>query len=188
MSSSVRENDYHVPLHVVHLDQDDPRKCSARRMAKAGNAILHFDARRAPKRGFLLDPNCGVLMGPDDKITIDRGGSIVALDCSWKRVEESLDAISRHTRLEGRTLPVLLAANPISWGKPGRLSTSEAFAASLYILGRKEQARAVLSSFPYSDQFFKLNMEPLEAYYDAKTNAELSEIQWEFFDRPISEP
>jgi|TARA_B100001996_G_scaffold69301_2_gene50630 pre-rRNA-processing protein TSR3 len=157
-------------------------------MAKAGNAILHFDARKAPKRGFLLDPSSGVLMGPDDKITIDRGGSIVALDCSWKRVEESLDTISRYTRLEGRTLPVLLAANPISWGKPGRLSTSEAFAASLYILGRKEQARSILSSFPYSDQFFKLNMEPLEAYHDAKTNAELSEIQWEFFDRPISEP
>ena len=112
MSSSTRENEDTVPLHVIHLDQDDPRKCSARRMAKAGNAILHFDVRRAPKRGFLLDPSSGILMGPDDKITVDRGGSIVALDCSWKRVDESLDAISRHTRLQGRTLPCLLYTSP----------------------------------------------------------------------------
>ncbi len=184
MSSSARAIDDSVPLHVVHLDQDDPRKCSARRMAKAGDAILHFDIRGAPKRGFLLDPSSGKLMGPDDKKSIDRGGSIVALDCSWKRIEESLESISRHTRLEGRTLPVLLAANPVSWGKPGRLSTSEAFAASLFILGREEQARIILSSFPYGDNFFNLNIEPLIAYRDAKSNEELSEIQWEFFDRP----
>ena len=184
MSSSARAIDDSVPLHVVHLDQDDPRKCSARRMAKAGNAILHFDVRRAPKRGFLLDPNSGKLMGPDDRKSIDRGGSIVALDCSWKRIGESLEAISRHTRLEGRTLPVLLAANPVSWGKPGRLSTSEAFAASLFVLGREKQARIVLSSFPYGDSFFDLKYEPLIAYRDAKSNEELSEIQWEFFDRP----
>ncbi len=188
MNSSTRMNDDPIPLHVIHLDQDDPRKCSARRMAKAGSAILHFDVRRAPKRGFLLDPSSGILMGPDDKITVDRGGSIVALDCSWKRVDESLDSISRHTRLQGRTLPVLLAANPVSWGKPGRLSTSEAFAASLYILGRENQARSVLSSFPYGDNFFNLNKEPLMAYREAKNNAELSELQWEFFDRPTNAP
>ena len=116
--------------------------------------------------------------------SVSRGGSIVALDCSWKRLEESLDSISKHTRLEGRTLPVLLAANPISWGKPGRLSTAEAFASSLYILGRKEQAKRILSCLPYGDAFLELNRMPLEAYSDAETNQELAEVQWEFFDRP----
>ena len=183
--SSLRKNEFEdVPLHVIHLDQDDPKKCSARRLSKHGHAVLHKSTRGAPKRGFLLDPSSGILMGPDDMKSVSRGGSIVALDCSWKRLEESLDSISKHTRLEGRTLPVLLAANPISWGKPGRLSTAEAFASSLYILGRKEQAKRVLSCLPYGDAFLELNRLPLEAYSEALTNHELAEVQWEFFDRP----
>ena len=123
-------------------------------------------------------------MGPEDMKSVSRGGSIVALDCSWKRLEESLDSISRYTRLEGRTLPVLLAANPVSWGKPGRLSTAEAFASSLYILGRKDQAKRILSCLPYGGSFLELNRMPLEAYSEASTNEELAELQWEFFDRP----
>jgi len=184
MSSSQKNELDDVPLHVIHLDQDDPKKCSARRLSRHGHAVLHRSTRSAPKRGFLLDPSSGVLMGPDDLKSISRGGAIVALDCSWKRLDESLDSIAKHTRLEGRTLPVLLAANPISWGKPGRLSTAEAFASSLYILGRKEQARRILSCLPYGETFLELNSLPLEAYSETKTNQELAEVQWEFFDRP----
>ena len=121
--SSLRKNEFEdVPLHVIHLDQDDPKKCSARRLAKNGHAILHKSTRAAPKRGFLLDPSSGILMGPDDMMSVSRGGSIVALDCSWKRLEEALDSISKHTRLEGRTLPVLVDAEensslerPVAW-------------------------------------------------------------------------
>ena len=82
--SSLRKNEFEdVPLHVIHLDQDDPKKCSARRLSKHGHAILHKSTRAAPKRGFLLDPSSGVLMGPDDMKSVSLGGSIVALDCSW---------------------------------------------------------------------------------------------------------
>ena len=184
MSSSVKNSLDDIPLHVIHLDQDDPKKCSARRISQKGFATLHKNTRSAPKRGYLLDPSSGILIGPDDKDLIYRGGALVALDCSWKRLEESLNSISRHTRLEGRTLPVLLAANPVSWGKPGRLSTAEALASTLFILGREEQARNVLSCLPYGDTFFELNKHPLEAYSEAKSNKELAETQWEFFDRP----
>jgi ribosome biogenesis protein Tsr3 len=41
-----------------------------------------------------------------------------------------------------------------------------------------------MKPFRFSDSFFNLNNEPLEAYSRAKTNAELAEIQWEFFDKP----
>ena len=55
-----------VPLHIIHLDQDDPKKCTARKLASRDLARLHFDTRRPPRRGFLLDPSAGVILGPDD--------------------------------------------------------------------------------------------------------------------------
>ena len=79
-------------------------------------------------------------------------------------------------------LPLLLAANPVNWGKPFKMTTAEAIAASLYLVGREEQARDLLSSFRWGEQFFKLNKEPLEAYSEAKTSQELVDLQFEFFD------
>jgi pre-rRNA-processing protein TSR3 len=70
----------------------------------------------------------------------------------------------------------------VSWGKPGRLSTAEALAASLYLIGYKEQAFRLLSPFPFGDQFMELNKEPLNAYIEARSRKELTELQWEFFD------
>jgi len=135
---------------------------------------MHTDIRRSPKRGILLDPLAGRLLGPDDRSSIERGGALVGLDCSWKQIDESIEYLNKRTRLNGRTLPVVLAANPVSWGKPGRLSNAEAFAVSLVLLGRWEQARRIMQPFNYSDQFFQLN-------------EQLAELQWEFFDKPDSE-
>ena len=174
-----------VPLHIIHLDQDDPKKCTARKLARRGLAILHENMRRPPRRGFLLDPAAGVILGPDDLPLIERGEALVALDCSWKQLDTSLAGVkSRSPRLQGRTLPLVLAANPVSWGKPGRLSTVEALATCLMLLSREVQARKILRPFAWGEQFLTLNAEPLEAYAAATDRAELVEIQWEFFDKP----
>jgi len=84
-------------------------------------------------------------------------------------------------------LPLLLAANPVNWGKPGRLTTAEALATVLYLVGEREQAEQVLGAFRWGQRFFELNREPLDAYALAKTSAELVELQFEFFDieRPV---
>ena len=127
--------DRDVPLHIIHLDQDDPKKCTARKLASRDLAQLHFDTRRPPRRGFLLDPSAGTILGPDDLPLIEKGASLVALDCSWKQLDASLARIRKSSpRLEGRTLPLVLAATPISWGKPGRLSTVEALTVCLILL------------------------------------------------------
>ena len=83
-------------------------------------------------------------------------------------------------------MPVLLAANPVSWGKPGRLTTAEALCASVIISGRWDQGRKIMQQFPFGDEFLSLNHQPLLAYSKAKSNAELAAIQWEFFDEPNS--
>ena len=82
-----------VPMHIIHLDQDDPKKCTARAMHRIGEAIIHHDIRGAPRRGFLLDPSAGIVLGPDDRSMINRGAAIVGLDCSWKHLESSMTSI-----------------------------------------------------------------------------------------------
>ena len=173
-----------IPLHVIHLNQDDPRKCTSRKLAKRGECTLHTNPKKSPKRGLLLDPLSGILVGPDDQQSMERGSSIVSLDCSWKEIEGSLRLLYNSTNLQGRTLPIVLAANPVSWGKPGRLSNAEAFAVCLVIFDRWDEARQIMAPFKFGDEFFKLNELPLEAYSQAKTNYELAEAQWEFFDKP----
>ena len=174
-----------VPLHIIHLDQDDPKKCTARKLASRNLATLHFNTRRPPRRGFLLDPSSGIVLGPDDLPMISKGAALVALDCSWKRLDESIESISKKSpRLEGRTLPLVLAANPISWGNAGRLSTAEALAMCLVLLDKEDQAKRILAPFSWGEQFLTLNAEPLEAYKNAKSREEMLNLQWEFFDQP----
>ena len=173
-----------IPLHVIHLSQDDPQKCTSRKMARHGLTELHHDIRHTPRRGILLNPLSGRILGPDDAGEFSRGGCLVGLDCSWKQLDDSVQFLKNKTRLIGRTLPIVLAANPISWGKPGRLSNVEAFATSLFVLGHFKQARQVLRPFKFGEQFFTLNKEPLEAYSGAETNQQLADLQWEFFDKP----
>ena len=171
-----------VPLHVIHLHQDDPKKCTSRKLHQNGLVNLHESADSVPRRGYLLDPRAKTVLAPEDGRLISLGGSIVVLDCSWKKIEESLDLIDGRIRLEGRILPLLLASNPVSWGKVGRLSSAEALGASLAILGLWEQARAVVEPFPFGNQFLELNKEPLEAYSEADSREVIFEIQHEFFN------
>ena len=174
-----------VPLHIIHLEQDDPKKCTARKLASRDLATLHFSTRRPPRRGYLLDPSAGIILGPDDLPIINKGAALVALDCSWKRLDESLVKIkSASPRLESRTLPLVLAANPVSWGKPGRLSTVEALSMCLILMHKEEQARKILAPFSWGEQFLILNEEPLDAYKNAENRDQLVELQWEFFDKP----
>ena len=168
-------------IEAIHLDQDDPKKCTARKLERAGLIKCKSRISHAPKRGVLLDPLADHILSPADSRLV-AGGSLVALDCSWKKIEDSVRMIKRTTRLESRILPILLAGNPVSWGKRGRLSTAEALAASLYIVGLKEEAFEILKPFSFSDSFMSVNKEPLEAFASCSSGGEVIEVQWEFFD------
>ena len=93
----------------------------------------------------------------------------------------------KRTRLQARTLPLLLAANPVNWGKPSKLSTVEAIAAACVLMGEYEQAEIILSKFRWGNRFLELNAEPLEAYSAAKSSAELVALQFEFFDIEVDD-
>tara|TARA_Y100000766_G_scaffold220719_1_gene192798 strand:- start:460 stop:1002 length:543 start_codon:yes stop_codon:yes gene_type:complete len=171
-----------IPLHAIWLAQDDPKKNTAVRASRDDLLRLHKDFKRLPKRGVILEPLCGKVLGPEDREIFQKNGSLVALDCSWAQIERSVEHVMRRTRLEPRMLPLLLAANPVNWGKPGKLTTVEALAASLCLMGNELQARELLSKFRWGERFLELNREPLEAYASAKSSSELIALQFEFFD------
>jgi pre-rRNA-processing protein TSR3 len=178
-----------IPVHAIWLAQDDPKKNTAVRLSRRGDLKLHEKFNQLPRRGIILEPLCGKVLGPEDHaLLLKQGGALVGLDCSWAHIEDSVSQVMKKTKLQGRMLPLLLAANPVNWGKPGKMTTAEALAAALYLIGKEEQARKLLGAFRWGEQFFILNKEPLDAYRDAKSSSELVDLQFEFFDieRPES--
>ncbi len=172
-----------IQVHSLWLAQDDPKKNTAVISSKRGDIILHKKINSLPKKGIILEPLCGKIFGPEDHSLLNQeNGSLVGLDCSWKQIESSVDKVMRQTRLKPRMLPLFLAANPVNWGKPGKLTTIEALAAATYLTGNKEQASKLLSGFRWGERFIELNYEPLEEYSTAESSSELVELQFEFFD------
>ncbi len=166
-----------VPLFIYHAQQDDPKKCTARRMKKFGLATMYETAGKLPSGTILLDPTAEQAISPADRLMARKG--VCVLDCTWGEVER-LFPLLKSKRMKGRALPYLLAANPVNYGKPFMLSSAEAFVAALYILGYKEQAGEVAAKFKWGETFLTLNKEPLEAYAEAKDSADVIRVQQEF--------
>ncbi|WP_254839965.1 DUF367 family protein [Natronomonas marina] len=163
-----------MELHVRYEGDDDPEKCSARKLARFDLAELHRSVRATPP-GLVLDPHADVALSPADEPPDDR---LVALDCSW----ETADAEA--FRLDGphRALPFLVAANPVSYGTPFRLNTVEAFAGALCILGHREHAEEILGKFRWGHTFLELNEEPLRRYADCADSGAVVAVQSEYLD------
>jgi pre-rRNA-processing protein TSR3 len=121
----------------------------------------------------ILNPFTPKAFSPADQKQLKRGG-LAALDCSWVHAKEVFDLSSYWAP---RCLPYLVAANPVNYGVPTKLSTVEALAAALYIADFREQATELLSKFKWGLQFVTLNEELLEGYAQAKDSAGVVEVQ-----------
>ena len=131
--------------------------------------------RFIPRGSVVLNPVSQVAFSPADKESVLKSG-LVALDCSWKQAEE---VFNRSRGNNQRSLPYLIAANPINTYKPIKLSTAEAIAAALYILGDIDAAENILSVFKWGHSFITLNREWLDSYALCANSSEIVEIQTE---------
>jgi pre-rRNA-processing protein TSR3 len=75
----------------------------------------------------------------------------------------------------------MLAANPTNYSKLGKLSSAEALAGALYILGEKAQAIAIMDKFKWGHTFLELNSNLLEDYASAETEEQIMQLEREYF-------
>jgi pre-rRNA-processing protein TSR3 len=167
-----------VKIVIYHAGQDDPKKCSALKLKRFGLARLVHQIRWLPRGAIVLNPFSEKAFSLDDRqIIINRG--LAAIDCSWIYADQIFE-IGMHGSL--RALPFLIAANPVNYGTPTKLSTVEALAAALYIAGFREEAEMLLSKFKWGLEFIRLNQQLLDAYAQARDSTEVVELQKKFLE------
>ena len=161
-------------VFVIDYGQDDPAKCTAKKMAHMGLATEVTRKFHASNTTIVLNPFAGQLLTP-----LDVGcKSILAIDCSWNLAQE---VFFRKIGGKHRRLPALLAGNPTNYSRLGILSSVEAVGAALYILGEKEQATEYFSIYKWGPTFESLNHDPLEEYSKARSEEEIEALEKEYF-------
>ncbi|WPT12998.1 Ribosome biogenesis protein TSR3-like protein [Picochlorum sp. SENEW3] len=165
-SSEAVAGEIQIPLAMWDLGQCDKKRCTGTRLVRQGVVQELRLGQHFP--GVIMSPVGRSCVSMEDADLIESKG-LAVVDCSWNKLDDV-----PFGRIKGRAprlLPWMLAANPVNYGKPCKLSCAEAFAGALYICGRKDDSRAVLSRFKWGHSFFALNEELLELYA-ACTNAE----------------
>jgi pre-rRNA-processing protein TSR3 len=135
--------------------------------------------------GVVMSPRGENCVSAEDTSLIKAKG-LAVIDCSWNRIDEV--PFSKTRGVAPRLLPWLLAANPVNYGKPCKLSCAEALAGALYICGLREASEVVLSQFSWGHSFFELNSELLDRYAACKTAQEVIAAQQDYLENITRHP
>ena len=149
------------------LKQDDPKKCTAAKLVKFG---LAKSINQITSRTLILDPFSKKILLKSDKKLVS---TVTAIDCSW-----NLTSTVFSKKFSGihRKLPPLLAGNPVNYSKLNKLTTAEAIAAAVYIMGDSTLASSLLNKFKWGHTFYTLNESLLKDYSKAKSESNIVEI------------
>ncbi|MFQ5801244.1 MAG: DUF367 family protein [Candidatus Hydrothermarchaeales archaeon] len=162
-------------LYIYNAKQCNPKVCTGAKLGRLGLAKMVYSPLGIPKNSIVLSPFAEKVLSKKDS-SFDK---LTALDCSWEKASVVIPAIKNpHERI----LPVLVAANPVNYGKPTKLTTVEALAAALFILGHNKQSEELLGKFKWGLQFLKLNENLLNDYANCKDPVEILKVQREYFD------
>ena len=168
-----------VRVYVIRAGSDDPRKSTGLKLVRKGFAERIPPGRSLPPCTVLLTVFSEEVLSPLDRDLVSKCG-VAVIDSSWKEDIEVIRRLSTAWRGPRRILPALVAGNPINYGRISLLSSAEAVAAALYIVGYPEESLRVLSLFKWGKTFLDLNRELLEAYSRASSVDEVLRIQRDF--------
>ena len=96
-----------IRLVVYHANEDDPKKCTAKKLHRFGFATLQKNIRNISYSAILLNPFAEKSLSYED-VLIARKHGLVALDCSWATADRSFEFLK--TKTTSRALPFLLTA------------------------------------------------------------------------------
>lgn len=172
-------------ITIFHANQCDPKKCT-------GTKLWHFYRQgrfqniekmrlvrrfpRIPRFSVILNPMALIFLTSQDVDVFQRSG-LTVLDCSWNKTEE----IFEKSFTNQRKLPLLIATNPVNYGRPERLSSVEALAAALYLLGLQGTATEILSVFKWGNQFWTMNGELLKEYVRCQEDEDFHKVTRSYF-------
>lgn len=171
------EGDEKFPIQLAMWDfgQCDAKRCTGRKLARMG--LLRTLRLSETRKGVVLSPLGQRSVSAEDRAIVEAGG-VAVVDCSWARLDEVPFAkLNKGNRANERLLPFLVAANPVNYGRPLKLSCAEAVAATLFIVGLSDHAKALMDRFKWGPAFYDINKELLDAYAACATSAEVVEVQ-----------
>ena len=151
--------------------QDDPKKCTAAKLIKFG---LAKKVTKSQSKTVLLHPFAEKTLFNHEKSFFN---SITGIDCSWALAEQ---VFQKNFIGLSRKLPPLLAGNPVNYSKINKLTTVEAIAGAVYILGEKELSQKLLEKFNWGHTFLELNENLLNDYQKANSDEQVKEIIQEY--------
>ena len=161
-----------VRLGMWDFAQCDPTRCTGKKLERLGE-LKNFSVRQN-FTGVSLSPRGKLTVSPSDARYVVEGG-LAVIDCSWNRLDDV--PWSKMKTGQDRLLPLLIAANPVNFGKPHKLSCVEALAAGLYITGFVDHAVRLMERFRWGQTFITTNRDLLEGYRQCSNSKEVLAFQ-----------
>lgn len=158
-------------IQILMFKQDDPKKCTAAKLVKFN---LAKSVTKTKLDAIILDPFARqTLLRHDSKLS----RTVAGIDCSWNLAENTF---AKKFHGIARKLPPLMAGNPVNYAKLNKLTTVEAIAAAVFILGDESQALDLLSKFNWGHTFYDLNQDLLKDYTKLQFEEQIEPLLHEY--------